>query len=45
MFGDKEAVDDDGEMIIQGMDNSKLVPLLVSALQEAINRIEALENA
>ena len=45
VFGDKDAVDDDGEMIIQGMDNSKLVPLLVSALQEAINRIEALENA
>ena len=30
---------------IQGIDQSKLVPLLVSALQEAIARIETLENA
>jgi len=29
----------------QGIDQSKLVPLLVSALQEAITRIETLENA
>jgi len=29
----------------QGIDQSKLVPLLVSALQEAIARIEVLENA
>ena len=29
----------------QGIDHSKLVPLLVSALQEAITRIEALESA
>ena len=29
----------------QGIDQSKLVPLLVSALQEAIARIETLENA
>ena len=29
----------------QGIDKSKLVPLLVSALQEAITRIETLENA
>ena len=28
----------------QGIDQSKLVPLLVSALQEAISRIETLEN-
>ena len=27
----------------QGIDQSKLVPLLVSALQEAVARIEALE--
>tara|TARA_R110000744_G_scaffold39006_1_gene88932 strand:- start:173 stop:1282 length:1110 start_codon:yes stop_codon:yes gene_type:complete len=30
---------------MQGIDQSKLVPLLVSALQEAITRIETLENA
>jgi len=29
----------------QGIDLSKLVPLLVGALQEAITRIETLENA
>jgi len=29
----------------QGIDQAKLVPLLVSALQEAITRIETLENA
>ena len=33
------------EAIYQGIDQSKLVPLLVSALQEAIARIETLENA
>ena len=30
---------------MQGIDQSKLVPLLVGALQEAITRIEALESA
>jgi hypothetical protein len=29
----------------QGIDQAKIVPLLVSALQEAITRIETLENA
>ena len=29
----------------QGIDQSKLVPLLVASLQEAIARIEVLENA
>ena len=29
----------------QGIDQSKLVPLLTKALQEALTRIEALENA
>ena len=33
-----------GDIIPQGLDNSKLVPLLVAALQEAIGRIEALET-
>jgi len=49
-------LDDDGEVVteavtgtqevpdMQGIDQSKLVPLLVSALQEAITRIEILEN-
>jgi hypothetical protein len=41
--GEKDAVDDDGNPIYQGIDQSKLVPLLTAALQEAIGRIESLE--
>ena len=43
VFGDKDAVMEDGSIDPQGMDKSKLVPLLVAAVQEAIGRIEALE--
>jgi len=43
VFGDKDAVMEDGSVDPQGIDKSKLVPLLVAALQEAIGRIEALE--
>ena len=39
VIGEREGID------AQGMDNSKLVPLLVGALQEAVARIEALESA
>jgi hypothetical protein len=41
--GEKDAVDDDGNPVFQGIDQSKLVPLLTAALQEAIARIETLE--
>jgi len=41
--GEKDAVDDEGNPIYQGIDQSKLVPLLTAALQEAIAKIEALE--
>jgi hypothetical protein len=41
--GEKDAVDDDGNPVYQGIDQSKLVPLLTAALQEAIGRIETLE--
>ena len=41
--GEKDAVDDDGNPEYQGIDQSKLVPLLTAALQEAIGRIETLE--
>jgi len=41
--GDKDAVDEDGKPIYQNIDQSKLVPLLTAALQEAIGRIEILE--
>lgn len=42
--GTKDAVDNDGSPIYQGIDQSKLVPLLTSALQEAIAKIEDLET-
>jgi hypothetical protein len=43
VVGEKDAVDDDGNPIYQGIDQSKLVPLLTAALQEAIAKIETLE--
>tara|TARA_R100000808_G_scaffold6649_1_gene19580 strand:+ start:372 stop:1211 length:840 start_codon:yes stop_codon:yes gene_type:complete len=42
--GEKDAVNDHGDIEPQGIDQSKLVPLLVGALQEAIARIEVLES-
>jgi len=41
--GTKDEVDADGNPIYQGLDTSKLVPLLTAALQEAIAKIETLE--
>ena len=41
--GEKDAVFDDGSIKPQGLDASKLVPLLTAALQEAIAKIETLE--
>ena len=41
--GEKDAVDDDGNPVYQGIDQSKLVPLLTAALQEAIGEIELLK--
>jgi len=41
--GEKDAVDDEGNPIYQGIDQSKLVPLLTAALQEAVTKIESLE--
>jgi hypothetical protein len=43
--GTKDEVDADGNPIYQGIDQSKLVPLLTAALQEAIAKIETLEAA
>jgi hypothetical protein len=42
--GKKDAIDDKGNAVYQGIDQSKLVPLLTAALQEAIGRIETLEG-
>ncbi len=41
--GEKDAVDEDNNPSYQGIDQSKLVPLLTAALQEAISKIEQLE--
>ena len=43
IHGEKDAEDEDGKPIYQGIDQSKLVPLLTAALQEAIAKIETLE--
>ena len=42
--GNPDAVDENGNMIPLSMDNSKLVPILTKALQEAIAKIETLET-
>jgi hypothetical protein len=40
--GEKDAVDAEGNPVYQGIDQSKLVPLLTAALQEALAKIESL---
>jgi hypothetical protein len=42
--GTKDEVDADGNPLYQGIDQSKLVPLLTAALQEALQKIEDLET-
>ncbi len=42
--GTKDEVDSDNNPVYQGIDQSKLVPLLTAALQEAIAKIEVLET-
>mgnify|MGYP001230226380 CR=1 FL=1 len=42
--GTHNEVDEDGNAVMQGIDQSKLVPLLTAALQEAITKIETLET-
>jgi len=44
VHGTKDAVDADGNPEYQGIDQSKLVPLLTAALQEALTKIDALET-
>ena len=43
--GTKDEVDSDGNPVMQGIDQSKLVPLLVKTIQELEARIAALEGA
>ena len=45
VIGEHNEVDADGNAVMQGIDQSKLVPLLTAALQEAIAKIETLETA
>ncbi len=42
--GTHNEVDDDGNAVMQGIDQSKIVPLLVKTIQELEARITALEN-
>jgi hypothetical protein len=42
--GEKDAVDSDGNPVYQGMDHSRLVPLLVKTIQELEARIAVLES-
>jgi hypothetical protein len=44
VHGEHNEVDDDGNAVMQGIDQAKLVPLLTGALQEAIAKIETLET-
>lgn len=41
--GEKDAVDAEGNPVYQGIDQSKIVPLLTAALKEAVAKIEELE--
>ncbi len=43
VIGEKDAVNEDGSINSQVADYSKLVPLLTAALQEALNKIDAME--
>lgn len=42
--GERDAVDRDGQPVLQQLDQSRLVPILTAALQEALARIGALEQ-
>ena len=44
IHGTKDQIDSEGKPVHQGIDQSKLVPLLTGALQEAIAKIEQLES-
>lgn len=43
VVGEKDAVDDEGNPIYQGVDQSKVVPLLVAAVQELADKVKQLE--
>jgi hypothetical protein len=45
VFGDRDATDDDGNIVAQQVNYPGLVPLLFAALSQALERIAALEAA
>jgi hypothetical protein len=45
VIGEKDAVDEDGEPIYQQVQETRLIPILVAALKDALIRIDALEAA
>ena len=44
VVGVKDAVDENGDAELQGLDPSRIVVILTGALQEAIEKIEQLEE-
>ena len=44
IVGEKDEIDKDGNPVYQGIDQAKLVPLLVAAIQELEARVKELEN-
>jgi hypothetical protein len=45
VIGEKDAVDEEGNPVYQQVQETRLIPVLVAALKDALLRIEALENA
>ena len=45
VIGEKDAVDEEGEPIYQQVQETRLIPILVAALKDALIRIDALEAA
>lgn len=45
VIGEKDAVDEDGNPVYQQVQETRLIPVLVAALKDALLRIEALEAA
>ena len=43
-FGEKDAVDADGNISPQGIDQTKMIPYLVSVIQNLLERVETLES-